>query len=169
MFTLSPDAGKDCRQEEKGTTEDAMIGWHHRLNWHEFEQSLGDGEGQGHLARYSPWGCKESDRTEWLNNSNNSLFCSVASNKEVKFAEANREREFYWHTSLSPEVVLAWCMVWSISSNKMIRTWFLLLFVGFGLVDIFSSCRLFPLTDKIAAEAPAYDLGFCGQEHGFCG
>ena len=64
----SSDAGKDIRQEEKGMTEDEMIGWHHRLNGHEFEQALGDGEGQGGLACCSPWGHKESDTTEQLNN-----------------------------------------------------------------------------------------------------
>ena len=54
-----PDAGKDWRQEEKGMTEDEMIGWHHWLSGHEFEQSPGDGEGQGSVACCSPWGCKE--------------------------------------------------------------------------------------------------------------
>ena len=52
------DAGKDWRQEEKGTTEDEMVGWHHRLNGHEFEQALGDGEGWGSQVYYSPWGHK---------------------------------------------------------------------------------------------------------------
>ena len=47
---------KDRRQEEKGTTEDEMVGWHHRLNEHEFEQALGDSEGQGSLACCSSWG-----------------------------------------------------------------------------------------------------------------
>ena len=51
-------------------TEDEMVGWHHRLNGHEFEQTLGDGEGQGSLACCSPWGCKESDMTEQLNDNN---------------------------------------------------------------------------------------------------
>ena len=49
-------------------TEDEMVGWHHRLNRHEFEQALGDGDGQGGLACCSPWGHKESDTTEQLNN-----------------------------------------------------------------------------------------------------
>ena len=53
--------GKDWRQEEKGTTEDEMVGWHHRLSGHEFEQTPGDGEGQGSLERCSPWGHKELD------------------------------------------------------------------------------------------------------------
>ena len=58
-----PDAGKDWRQEEKGTTEDEMVGWHHRLSGHEFEQILGDSGGQGSLACCSSWKCKESDMT----------------------------------------------------------------------------------------------------------
>ena len=49
-------------------TEDEMVGWHHQLNGHEFEQALGDGEGQGSLACCSLWDCKESDPTEQLNN-----------------------------------------------------------------------------------------------------
>ena len=66
-----PDAGKDWRQEEKGMTEDEMVGWHHRLNGYEFERAPGDSKGQGHLACCSSWGCKESDRTEWLNSNSN--------------------------------------------------------------------------------------------------
>ena len=49
-------------------TEDEMVGWHHRLDAHEFEQALGDGEGQGSLACCSPWSHEESDMTEQLNN-----------------------------------------------------------------------------------------------------
>ena len=56
LYELDPDAGKDRRQEEKGMTEDEIVGWHHRLNEHESEQTLGDSEGQGSLAGYSPWG-----------------------------------------------------------------------------------------------------------------
>ena len=67
------DAGKDRRQEEKGMTKDEMAGWHHRLDGHEFEQALGDGEGQGSLACCSPWGRKELDKSERLNNSNRML------------------------------------------------------------------------------------------------
>ena len=59
-----PDGGKDWWQEEKGTTEDEMIGWHHRLDGHEFEQTLGVADVQGSLACYNPWGCKESDTTD---------------------------------------------------------------------------------------------------------
>ena len=53
-----PDAWREWGQEEKGTTEDKMVGWYHRLNNHEFEQTLGDGEGQGSLACCSPQGCR---------------------------------------------------------------------------------------------------------------
>ena len=60
-----PDSGKDWRQGEKGMTEDEMVGWHHQLNGHEFEQALGDGEGQGSLACCSPLVAKS--RT-WLSN-----------------------------------------------------------------------------------------------------
>ena len=60
------DARKDWRREEKGTTEDEMVGWHCQLNGQEFEQALGVGDGQGGLARYSPWGCSELDTAEWL-------------------------------------------------------------------------------------------------------
>ena len=59
--------GKIKGRRRKGTTEDEMVGWHHRLNGHEFEQAPGDGEGQGSLACCSPWGHKESDTTERLN------------------------------------------------------------------------------------------------------
>ena len=62
-----PDAGMDWGQEEKGMTEDEMVGWHHRLDGHEFEQALEVGDGQGSLACCSPWGHKESDTTEQLN------------------------------------------------------------------------------------------------------
>ena len=58
-----PDAWKDWGQEEKGMTEDEMVGWHHQLNGHDFEQTLGDGKGKEILACCSPWGHKESDMT----------------------------------------------------------------------------------------------------------
>ena len=66
-FRKDPDAGKDWGQEEKGGAEDGMVGETHQLNGHEFEQTLGDGEGQGGLVCCSPWGHKESDTTERLN------------------------------------------------------------------------------------------------------
>ena len=62
-----PDAGNDWGQEEKGTTEDEMVGWHRRLDGHGFGWTPGVGDGQGGLACCDSWGRKESDTTEWLN------------------------------------------------------------------------------------------------------
>ena len=67
LIGKDPDSGKDWRQEEKGMTEDEIVGWHHWLNGHEFEWTPGVGDGQGGLACFSPWGHKESDMTERLN------------------------------------------------------------------------------------------------------
>ena len=64
LIGKDPDNGKDCRQKEKGMTEDEMVGWHHWFDGHEFEQALGVGNGQGSLACYTPWGWKELDMTE---------------------------------------------------------------------------------------------------------
>ena len=67
LIGKDPDVGKYWRKEEKGTTEEEMAGWHHRLNGHELEHTPGAGDGQGSLACQSPWGCKELDTTEQLN------------------------------------------------------------------------------------------------------
>ena len=67
LIGKDPDAGKDWKREEKGTTEDEIVGWHHQRNGHEFVWASGVGDGQGGLACYSPWGHKESDTNEWLN------------------------------------------------------------------------------------------------------
>ena len=64
LIRKDPDAGKDRRQEEKGTTEAEMVWWRHLLNGHEFEQTPGNNEGQGRLECCSPWGHKELDMTE---------------------------------------------------------------------------------------------------------
>ena len=62
LIRKDPDAGNDWGQEKKGATENEMVGWHHWLNGHEFEQTLVDSEGQGSLACCGPWDCIESDR-----------------------------------------------------------------------------------------------------------
>ena len=67
LIGKDPDAGRDWGQEEKGTTEDEMAGWHHRLNGHEFEWTLGVCDGQGGLVCCDSWGRKESDMAERLN------------------------------------------------------------------------------------------------------
>ena len=71
---------KDWRWEEKGITEDEMVGWYHQLDGHEFEQATGAGDGQGSLACCSPWGCKESDTTEqlnWINTNTGGIWISL--------------------------------------------------------------------------------------------
>ena len=67
LLGKGPDAGKGWRQEEKGTSENKTIGWHHQLDGHEFEQAPEVGDGQGSLMCCSPWDLKELDMTEWLN------------------------------------------------------------------------------------------------------
>ena len=67
LIGKDPDAYKDWKQEEKGMTEDEMVGWHHRLNGHEFGWDSAVGDGQGGLACCSSWGFKELHMTEWLN------------------------------------------------------------------------------------------------------
>ena len=65
LICKDPDAGKDWGQEEKGTTEDEMVGWHHWLHGYEFEQAVGIDDRQGSVACCSSWGCKQSNMTEW--------------------------------------------------------------------------------------------------------
>ena len=77
LIGKDPDAGRDWGQEEKGWIEDEMAGWHHRLDWHESEWTLGVGDGQGGLACYNSWGREESDMTEWLNWTE--CYCSLQS------------------------------------------------------------------------------------------
>ena len=74
LIWKDPDVGKDWGQEEKGTTEDEMVGWHHWLNGHGFGWTPGVGDGQGGLACCGSWGHKELDTTEWLNWTKLNLF-----------------------------------------------------------------------------------------------
>ena len=88
LIWKDPDAGRDWGQEEKGMTEEEMAGWHHRLNWHEFEWTPGVG-GQRGLAWCSPWGRKQSDTTELLNWTDwilnaQALLCRVTYTKYIR-------------------------------------------------------------------------------------
>ena len=74
LIAEDPYAGKDWGQE-KGAAECEMVGWHHRLNGHEFVQTLGDSEGRGSFVGCNPWCGKESDMTEWLKNNKPSNLC----------------------------------------------------------------------------------------------
>ena len=81
LIRKDPDVGKDRRQKEKRMTEDEMIGWHHELNGHEFEQAPGDGKGEGSLACCNPWGHRESGMTEQLNNKSKAREIQIWSRK----------------------------------------------------------------------------------------
>jgi len=81
-----PDAEKDWRQKEKRMTEDEMVKWHHWCNVHELRQTLGDGGGQGGLARCSLWGCKESDVTWQLNNNRPNILTNM---KHLTYQQQN--------------------------------------------------------------------------------
>ena len=82
MRRTDPDAGKHWRREEKEITEDEMVGWHHWLNGHEFEQALGVGDGQGGLACCSPWSPKEWD---WVTELTEPTICIVSGKLVSKY------------------------------------------------------------------------------------
>ena len=89
------DAGEGWRQEEKGTTEDEMVGWHHWLDGHEFEQAPGVGDGQGGLAFYSPWGHKEFGH-DWMTELNWTWWWEPRLTHEGKTQEGNHiERSWF--------------------------------------------------------------------------
>ena len=91
LIGKDPDSGKDWRWE-KGMTEDKLVGWHHWHNGHEFEQPPGVGDGQGSLACYSPWSCKESDMTEQLNGTDCTkftLWLEIGSEREMSCVSIN--------------------------------------------------------------------------------
>jgi len=81
------------RTEEKRATEDEWVGWHQWFNGHEFEQTLGDSEGQGRLVCCSPWGCKESDTTEQLNNKEKDKYAQYHLPCGLKKKQTQRNRE----------------------------------------------------------------------------
>ena len=103
-----PDASKDWGQEEKGVTEDEIVGWHHRLNGHEFKQTPGDSQGQGSLMCCSPWGHKELDMTEWLNNNSNAhrLGKSQISIISVEWPSWNSNaHDYLWNTFCDRQII----------------------------------------------------------------
>ena len=99
-----PDAGRDWGQEEKGTTEDEMAGWHHQLDAHEFGWTPGVGDGQGGLVCCDSWGRKESDTTEQLNWTElkrewiNDLINTLIKHEDKILINQNTEKVFKWVT-----------------------------------------------------------------------
>jgi len=113
LIGQDPDAGKDWRQEEKRTTEDEMVGCHHWLNWHEFEQVPEDGEGQGSLVCCSPWSHKELDMTEQLiSNSNHKK--SPESRHRRNITQHNKGHIWQTHSKYYPQ----WCKIQCISPEN---------------------------------------------------
>ena len=99
----------DWRQEEKGTTEDETVGWHHWHDGHEFEQTPGVRDGQGRLGCCSPWGHKELDLTEWLNS--DIVFPeSPLNSKEIKPVNPKRNQPWIFNgrTDAEAEVLILW-------------------------------------------------------------
>ena len=89
------DAGKNWRQEEKGTTEEEMVGWHHQLDGCEFEQVLGVGDVQGSLACGNPRGCKESDMTERPNWIKPGVLQSMGSQRVGHDLVARQQQQYF--------------------------------------------------------------------------
>ena len=109
-----PDAGKDWRREEKGTTEDEMAGWHHRLDGHKFEQAPGVRDGQGGLACCSPWGHQQSDMTElnWTLGDSGCYNAPFTKGKlRLKTAFANYSMSQSLNKSISSLSLLSWKFV----------------------------------------------------------
>ena len=109
------DAGKDWRQEEKGTTEDEIVGWHHRLDGHEFEQALGAGDGQGSLACCSLWGCRVGNnwatKLNWIPVIQTLYIRCCVTNKVL----LRKQKIFYWE-------------IWILNNCRTINSFFHLLF-----------------------------------------
>ena len=103
------DAGKDWRWEEKGMTEDEMVGWHHQLNGHEFESTPGVGDGEGGLACCSPWGHKELDATEWLNWTERCSWLTVVPRYMVEQNNFLKYNVQYTQRSRHNERICYWC------------------------------------------------------------
>ena len=89
LIGKDPDAGKDRGQEEKGTTEDEMVGWCQRLDAHEFGWTPGGGDGQRGLACCNSWGRKQSDMTEWLNWIELSIYLLIPSSWFIPLCHAS--------------------------------------------------------------------------------
>ena len=98
LIGKDPDASKDRRQEEKGMTEDGMVGWHHLLNGNEYEQVPGGGDGQGGLSFCNPWGSQRV-RYDWATEQLQHLLCT----SEVQGTLSYKANYFLLHLIMSPQ------------------------------------------------------------------
>ena len=119
LIGKDPDAGRDWGQEEKGTTEDEMAGWHHRLDGHEFEWTPGVGDGQGGLVCCDSWGRKELNMTEWLNWTELNqvlgkdcpkLVSYLACGLRTEGAKKQQGETFYFNISHKGLSTFKWCL-----------------------------------------------------------
>ena len=104
LIGKDPDAGKDWGQEEKGATEDEMVGWHHWVDGREFEQTLGDSERQGRLECCSPWGCKEPGETEQLNDNDAVVYKARYANRS--WGKREHFKQFFMQMQPLPALFL---------------------------------------------------------------
>ena len=123
------DAGRDWEQEEKGTTDNEMAGWHHWLDGREFEWTPGDGNGQGGLACCNSWGLKESDTTERLNWTDNVIrtnFLTWGMSVVNQLIKSNNDSNFYHINSLLQNWALLrlWLMAFLFSNSSFILSAF---------------------------------------------
>ena len=117
LIGKGPDAGKDLGQEEKGMTEDKMVGWHHWLDGHEFGWTPGVGDGQGGLACCDSWSLSESDMTEQLNWIEWSIRCLRFQTRQF----SQPHELILWNTSLCTKIMCILCIYipcWSVSMQN---------------------------------------------------
>ena len=117
LIWKDPDTRKDWRQEEKGTTEDEMFGWHHLLNGHEFESTLGISDGQGGLACCTPWGHKELSTIEQLNWTDWTNWDSI-----LKSGDITMLTKVCIVKAMAFSVVMYRCVSWTIKKAECWRT-----------------------------------------------
>ena len=153
--------GKNWRQEEKGMIEDEMVGWHHWLDGHEFEQALGVGDGQKILVCCSPWGCKELNMTEQLNWAEHLNLKELPNQRPHKF----NKNGLFWQKEEAPQ-----------HQSNTRRNWGFMSLECWGSVpvstgpgaddhwDLFQSCWYKPLIislSRLPALSPTYLLSNC--------
>ena len=115
LIGKDPDAGKDWGQEENGATEDEMVGWHHRLNGHEFEQTPGVIDGQEILACWSPWGRSQTQLSDWSELPQVSTQYYYEIERESKLLYIPIHSLFFFSLSLTPSLGLFTSFFFSLS------------------------------------------------------
>ena len=144
-------AGKSWRREEKGLTEDKMVGWHHRFNGLEFEQALGDAEGQGSLVCCSPWGHKEFDTTEQPN-----------SNKQC--LEKGIFNLLYWRIANLQYILLYSKVIHLYICIRLFLIWVHVVLVAHGFLSLVAACQLNSCVVGPWLSYSLWDLSFLSRD-----